>query len=89
MNYREAQERLRAMGILMSKRDGRIRLNYSGGSEETAYYTQDLEDAIDAGGRMGRSRQPMPNWFTVKPPQEFHRNLTKQRLAARWASADE
>jgi len=69
MNYREAQERLRAMGILMSKRDGRIRLNYSGGGEETAYYTQDLEDAIEAGARMGRSRQPMPNWFTVKPPK--------------------
>ncbi|QOF75602.1 hypothetical protein IG197_33470 (plasmid) [Aminobacter sp. SR38] len=69
MNYREAQEHLRGRGILMSKRDGRIRLNYSGGGEETAYYALDLDDAIEAGVRMGRSRQPMPNWFTVKPPK--------------------
>lgn len=69
------------MGILMSKRHES--LNYSGGSEVAAYDAQDLEDAIEAGDRMGRSRQQMPNWFTIQPPKCSYRNLTRQRLAVR------
>lgn len=69
MNYREAQEQLRIIGVVRSKRDGRIRINYFGGGEETAYYADDLQDAIDAGLRMGRTRKLQPSWFTIKPPR--------------------
>lgn len=54
VTYRQVQEQLREVGILMSKRGGTIRINYFAGLEVTAYYTDDLEKALVAGMTMAR-----------------------------------
>lgn len=46
MTYTEAQAELHRLGITLRKRDGEYRINYIDGHERTAYYTDDLGDAI-------------------------------------------
>lgn len=43
---------LRARGIVLSKKDGEYRVNFRGGREGTAYYTDDLADALSTGQAM-------------------------------------
>lgn len=62
MQYSEVQERLRAVGVLISKRGGRIRINHFGGQPDTAYYTDSLEDALRAGLAMARPHRLPANW---------------------------
>lgn len=66
MKYREVQERLRLVGILMSKRGNTIRVNHFGGHEDTAHYTESLQDAFDAGMRMARPEHLPRQWLTAK-----------------------
>lgn len=48
---------LRTLGVTITKRDGgEYRVNYVDGKEATAYYTDDLDDAIVTGVSMGRER---------------------------------
>jgi hypothetical protein len=55
MTLREAKESLRAnFGMALTKRDGEFRVNYIGGDEATAYYTEDMTDAINTGIAMRR-----------------------------------
>lgn len=42
----EARARLRAIGWTIYKQDGEYRINPKGASEESAYYTTDLADAM-------------------------------------------
>lgn len=42
MKYREVQERLRLVGVMISKRGDTIRVNHFGGFEDSAYYTESL-----------------------------------------------
>lgn len=44
---KNAQARVRRWGMSLRKNDGEYRVNFSGGREATAYYTNDLEDAVD------------------------------------------
>ena len=46
MTIREAQAIARENGYTLRKRDGEYRVNKTGGEEATAYYTDDLDDAI-------------------------------------------
>ena len=43
---------LRNLGLTFRSRDGEFRVNYRGGTEGTAYYTDDLSDALDTGREM-------------------------------------
>ncbi|TIO84153.1 MAG: hypothetical protein E5X74_17435 [Mesorhizobium sp.] len=52
MTYREVQEMLRRAGIVISKRGSTHRINFFGGQEDTAYYTESLRDALDTGLKM-------------------------------------
>jgi hypothetical protein len=53
MTIKEAKQSLREHhGITLTKRDGEFRVNYIGGEEPTAYYTDDMADAINTGVEM-------------------------------------
>lgn len=56
MKYRELQEYLRPLGIVMSKKGAKIRLNSFGGLENTARYSETLEGALSIGRDMAKSR---------------------------------
>lgn len=81
MRYRDVQEHLRAVGVVISKRGDTIRVNYFGGLEETAYYTESLEEAFDAGMRMARPHELSPSWMScrtaVRAPSHMLANTEK------------
>jgi hypothetical protein len=54
MRYKAVQDRLRAVGIVISKRGDTLRINYFGGLENTAFYTADLSEALNKGLSMAR-----------------------------------
>jgi hypothetical protein len=57
VKYRELQEYLRPLGIVMSKRGTTIRLNSFGGLENTARYSETLEGALAIAGDMAKPRR--------------------------------
>jgi hypothetical protein len=61
MTIKEAIKELQNIGIVLTKSVGEFRVNFRGGSEATAYYTNDLEDAVETGKSMKRERQPQEN----------------------------
>ena len=54
LTYRAVQERLRAVGVVMSKSGDVVRINYFGGLEDTAFYSTSLRETLDKGLEMGR-----------------------------------
>ncbi|CAN7718435.1 hypothetical protein [Aminobacter aminovorans] len=62
MKYREVQEQLRLVGILISKRGDSLRVNHFSGGPETAYVTSDLEEALWAGLTMAKTQKLPANW---------------------------
>jgi hypothetical protein len=44
-----AKETLRDFGVALTHDDGEFRVNKRGGREATAYYTNDLDDAVSTG----------------------------------------
>ena len=52
--YKEVQEKLRAIGIVISKKGDTHRINYFSGLPETARYTTDLQDALTQGVEMSK-----------------------------------
>jgi hypothetical protein len=54
MRYGELQEKLRDIGIVISKKGETIRINYFSGLEDTAHYTTSLEDALEKAQQMAR-----------------------------------
>lgn len=46
LTLRQAQQHCRTLGIVLSKSDGEYRVNFKLGDEATAYYTNDLHDAM-------------------------------------------
>ena len=54
MTQHQAKLVLRQYGITFRCRDGEYRVNYLNGREETAYYTNDIEDAVSTGTVMAR-----------------------------------
>jgi hypothetical protein len=64
MSYKAVQERLRLIGIVMIKKGATHRVNFFGGLEDTAYYTDSLDDALAKGiamaARPSGLRPPLP-----------------------------
>lgn len=56
MNMKEAREKLTPIGVGISfnKDDDEYRVNFKGGREATAYYTNDLDDAVGTGIDMAK-----------------------------------
>ena len=49
MTLAQAKARLAPLAISLSKQGAEYRVNYSGGKDATAYYTDDIKDAVDTG----------------------------------------
>lgn len=67
MKYREVQERLRGVGVAISKRGSVIRVNHFGGFEGSARYTTDLQEALALGLAMARPEHLPKIWLSVRP----------------------
>jgi len=52
MTLADAKEQLRPIGVVLAKRDGEYRVNRKGAAERSAYYTDDLWDAVATGQTM-------------------------------------
>lgn len=57
MRYRELQEQLRDIGIVISKKGDTLRINYFSGLENTAHYTTSFEDALEKAQKMANPRR--------------------------------
>ena len=58
MTLQEAKSVARHLGLtLRTMRSGDYRVNFRDGNETTAYYTEDLEDAVSAALEMARKRR--------------------------------
>jgi hypothetical protein len=57
MTLQEAKSIARHLGLTLRKvRSGDYRVNFRDGNETTAYYTDNLEDAVNAAVEMARKR---------------------------------
>ena len=57
MTLQEAQAIARRLGLTLRKvRSGDYRVNFRDGNETTAYYTDNLEDAVNTAVEMARRR---------------------------------
>jgi len=52
---KEAREILTPLGVVITTQDGEYRVNFKGGKEDTAYYTNDISDAVGTGKKMKKS----------------------------------
>jgi hypothetical protein len=52
LTMKEAKKKLRPYAMTITKRDGEYRVNHLNGTEATAYYTNDIGDAICTGVSM-------------------------------------
>lgn len=82
ITYRQVQEQLREVGVLMSKRGGRIRINHFAGIEETAHYTDSLEDALRTGLAMARPKQLPTMWCASRARSKRHRSAVSGKVSA-------
>jgi hypothetical protein len=64
MTVTETMKRIRALGMTVRYRDREWRINHPKGSENTAYYTGDPDDALDTAKAMVGNRDPQ---FVTKP----------------------
>lgn len=55
MTIAQARATLAPHNLVLRKIDGEYRVNIRGGREETAYYTDSLQDAVDTGLYMVRA----------------------------------
>lgn len=56
MTIKEAIAKMQANGMVIRCEDGEYRVNFKHGFEATAYYTNDLEDAVATGVDMAQRR---------------------------------
>jgi hypothetical protein len=56
LTLQRAKEELSPLGISIKKHEGEYCVNFKGGKEETAYYTDDLGDAVGTGKQMAKKR---------------------------------
>lgn len=56
--FAEAKKQLRELGISLTKKDAEYRVNFYGGTEATAYYTDDIDDAYYTGKHMSSAINP-------------------------------
>lgn len=57
-NVQYVRKALAAHAMVIRRRDGEYRVNFKGGPESTAYYTDDLADAFRTGLHMATEPRP-------------------------------
>lgn len=85
--YRDAKDRLKALGLTLSKAGAEYRVNFPHGGASTEYVTDDLDDAVKEGERMAE-HSPPPKLPPLGPlgPKGTRRGLMyrhNRKLAAR------
>jgi hypothetical protein len=69
MTLQEAKSIARHLGLTLRQvRSGDYRVNFRDGDDTTAYYTNDLEDAVNTAVEMARKRE-----LSVRPKPDPHR----------------
>ena len=58
MTIKEAKAILRPINITLRERNGEFSVNFNMGTEETAYYTDDLTDAVGTAQLMRYAGEP-------------------------------
>jgi hypothetical protein len=72
MTLQEAKSIARHLGLTLRQvRSGDYRVNFRDGNEMTAYYTNDLEDAVNTAVEMARKRESS-DW--PKPDPRFRQS---------------
>jgi hypothetical protein len=56
----EVTATLRVLGLTIRKTDSEYRVNFKGGTEATAYYTTDINDALETGAAMAERARHKP-----------------------------
>ena len=56
MTSKEVEQAIRALGLAVTRVNGKWRINYRGGKEATAYYTTNDDDALG----MARAMEVLP-----------------------------
>lgn len=65
MTLAQAKEKLKTISYSLSKKDGEYRINSIGGKEATAYYTNDLDDAVNTAIAMYTKENTIPEGILV------------------------
>ncbi len=78
MNQTEALNEIRSLGMTATVKEREFRINYKGGSEETAYYTDDPQDAVDTAKHMKREADQQETGYQLYAKQ---RSLYEQLIA--------
>jgi hypothetical protein len=79
--FEAAVAELRAGGVQLDTPPGEYRVNYRGGKPETAYFTDDLADAIEHGRAMAAARAAdqaatTPESTQRAPRRKWHKKMT-------------
>jgi len=56
--FQDAFDELKALGLILSQEPGQYRVNFRNGMARTEYTTDDLQDAITQGRKMGANPPP-------------------------------
>lgn len=56
LTYHDAQHELRKLGLILIRKDGEYKVNFRGGKEGTAYFTNELDDALATGKKMAEAK---------------------------------
>jgi hypothetical protein len=54
LTIQQVKNELSQLGVALKKNENEYRVNFKGGKEETAYYTDDLNDALETGKEMSK-----------------------------------
>lgn len=95
-NYPTVKRELASIGITITKtkdQSGEYRVNFKGGAESTAYYTNDLGDALSTGIDMAKQAGSSPLRVAVNLPAQlasagFVQNLKKSTVNFTWWERD-
>ncbi len=88
LTFQAAAADLRQLGLVIESHPGEYRVNYRHGDEATAYYTDDLTDALATGFVMAQQAPPEPPLPPLGPTgrRQSRRGLMlihNRKLAAR------
>ena len=85
---KEAQKQIRETGATVSRKDGEYKVNVPGGTEATAYYTDDPSDAVGTARAMMKQHGPTKTYeVRVSHPQAptFSKTFTNKTKAEKYA----
>jgi hypothetical protein len=74
---------LRALGMTIAARPGEYIVNYRDGKDETARYTDDLDEALELGRELAAAAPAAAQAHTLTPPRRRRRPLKMTPKAVR------